>query len=603
VSHFAGAVLKHLDQVFNQATALGLTEGKLLEQYVSARDEAAFGALVARHGPMVLGVCRRILRDEHDVEDAFQATFLVLARRAAAIRRRELVGHWLHGVARRVALRSRAQRARRQVHETAALQTAANGAATGPGCEGQPELHAILDDELARLPASLRSPVVLCYLEGLTHDEAAGRLRWPVGTLRSRMARARDLLRRRLARRGVTADGAAITAALARQSVPPELIDATARASFGFANAQGSAAGVASTAATALARGVLQSMTISKLGILAVTGLAAILIAGGAQTLARQQAGKRTTARGAAGTATKPAAGSTNLVDRTDALLRAVDRIDDVLDDLDRRNHHLQDELRALRKEIAALRDGEPAKLKTPGAAGSKPASAAPADPSVPRNVTIDRNINPPSEVSRVVPPPGAADRTTASAAPTGSVPRQFEIGRFILVISPQGNRLALYDPDTERTSTLSLPVEGPAGQVVTPIWAGGVIALQIKGEKISLLAAFDVDHRRWLTHELREPVNEATPLVAMNMAAYELGQYVYAFSAVASRWDTLEIPRDSKAHLGLVAESASFTVRTSGHIFVFSQSSGKWRDIDFNAILDASPSDDSKNAENPGSP
>ena len=281
MSHYAAAVLKQLDRVFNHGTALGLSEGKLLERYVAARDEVAFAALVARHGPMVLGVCRRILRDDHDVEDAFQATFLVLVRRAAAIRRRELIGQWLHGVAHRVAVRARAQSARRHVHETTGLPAAETSAGIMPVRDPQPELRAILDDELARLPASLRSPVVLCYLEGLTHDEAAQRLRWPVGTVRSRMARARALLRRRLARRGVMTDGAAVGAALARQPIAIELIDSTVNASLAFIGPQTAAAGVASTTAAALAEGVLQTMMISKLKIAGAAALATVLAVGG----------------------------------------------------------------------------------------------------------------------------------------------------------------------------------------------------------------------------------------------------------------------------------------------------------------------------------
>ena len=249
VTRYPGAVLKQLNRVFNQGTVSGLTEGKLLERFVAEGDEAAFGALVARHGPMVLGVCRRILRDEHDVEDAFQATFLVLVRRAGAIRDGDLIGHWLHGVAHRVAVRARAQAARRNVHETTGLGIADLGAGIPAAIDDQRDLRAILDEELARLPGSLRSPVVLCYLEGLTHDEAAKQLHWPVGTVRSRMARARDLLRRRLVRRGFTTDGAALTVALARQPVPVTLIDSTVRASLAFATKQATTAGLASATA------------------------------------------------------------------------------------------------------------------------------------------------------------------------------------------------------------------------------------------------------------------------------------------------------------------------------------------------------------------
>src|SRR5262249_32981962 len=153
--------------------------------------EAAFAALVARHGPMVLGVCRRVLRDERDVEDAFQATFLVLVRRAGAIRDGDRVGRWLHGVAHRVAMRARAHSARRFVHEQPVADPIERGAGV-PASEDaeRRELALIVDEEVMRLPSTLQAPVVLCYLEGMSHDEAARRLRWPVGTVRSRMARA-----------------------------------------------------------------------------------------------------------------------------------------------------------------------------------------------------------------------------------------------------------------------------------------------------------------------------------------------------------------------------------------------------------------------------
>ena len=193
MSHLTGTVLKELGRAFNQGTISGLSEGNLLERFVSHRDEAAFSALVARHGPMVLGVCRRLLRDESDVDDAFQATFLVLVRRAGAIRRRELVGHWLFGVAHRVAVRARAVAARRHLHEPTGLEIEEMDSQAKCHADEAFELRMIVGEELARLPETLRSPVVLCYLEGLTHDEAARKLHWPVGTVRSRMARARGL--------------------------------------------------------------------------------------------------------------------------------------------------------------------------------------------------------------------------------------------------------------------------------------------------------------------------------------------------------------------------------------------------------------------------
>ena len=288
MNSYAGAVLDQLDRLFNRGTVAGLSEGRCLDRYVADGDEAAFAALVARHGPMVLGVCRRVLRDERDAEDAFQATFLVLVRRAGAIRDGDLVGRWLHGVAHRVAVRARAHSARRFVHEQSVDEPIEADAEDPASAEAERrELATIVDEEVTRLPSTLRAPVVLCYLEGMSHDEAARRLRWPVGTVRSRMARARDVLRHRLARRGVTADGAAIVTALARPPVPPEWLDATVRGSLNFAiHPTTAAATLASARSVAIARRVLQTMVIAKFSYIGAAGLGVVLALGGVQTLA-----------------------------------------------------------------------------------------------------------------------------------------------------------------------------------------------------------------------------------------------------------------------------------------------------------------------------
>src|SRR5262249_48128930 len=152
-------------------------------------------ALVRRHGPLVLGVCRRVLRDRHAAEDAFQATFLILLRRARSLDRRGSVASWLYTVAYHVALRARADAARRPPPARPVPQ---------PPEAGWADLQPVLDEELGRLPDSYRAVVVLCYLEGKTNVEAARLLGWPVGTVKGRLARARDLLRARLTRRGIT---------------------------------------------------------------------------------------------------------------------------------------------------------------------------------------------------------------------------------------------------------------------------------------------------------------------------------------------------------------------------------------------------------------
>ena len=185
----------------------GLSDGQLLGQFVARRDDGAFQTLVRRHGPMVLAVCRRILRHVQDAEDAFQATFLVLARKAAAVADREAVAGWLHGVAYRAALGARATALRRKAKER---QVEAMPQPVAPPENDQRELLELLDRELARLPEKYRLPVVLCELEGRSRKEAARQLGLPEGTLSSRLATARKTLAVRLSRGGAAVSAAAV---------------------------------------------------------------------------------------------------------------------------------------------------------------------------------------------------------------------------------------------------------------------------------------------------------------------------------------------------------------------------------------------------------
>ncbi|WP_143206366.1 RNA polymerase sigma factor [Singulisphaera sp. GP187] len=199
------SVLKDLRTLFDQGVFANLTDGELLERFVSRSGELsenAFRVLVERHGPMVLRVCRNILKDPHDVEDAFQATFMILIRKAGSIRKRGSCASWLHGVARRAAAGIRTAVARRREHERkCALNAAALLISQTP--EFPDELPGLIDEELGRLQDHHRSPLVICYLEGHTCEEAACQLGWPVGTVKSRLARGRERLRRQLIRRGV----------------------------------------------------------------------------------------------------------------------------------------------------------------------------------------------------------------------------------------------------------------------------------------------------------------------------------------------------------------------------------------------------------------
>ncbi len=266
-----------LGRVFRGETVSGLSEWQLLERYLEARDESAFEALVSRHGPMVLGVCRRMLRDSADVNDAFQATFLVLVRRAKQLGPRDAIGPWLYGVASRVALRARAKSARHRQFGPVAPELPAVEKADA---RVDPELGELLDQELSRLPSKYRSPLVLCYLEGRTHEEAARELKWPVGTVKGRLSRARDLLRSRLIRRGMGPAAGALASLLASEAkaaIERPLLERTVRSSLKVAGGQ-SVGQVVSSSITSLAEGMLTTMILDQfkwttLGIL-VAGLA-----------------------------------------------------------------------------------------------------------------------------------------------------------------------------------------------------------------------------------------------------------------------------------------------------------------------------------------
>jgi RNA polymerase sigma factor (sigma-70 family) len=255
-----------------------MRDGELLAAFVASRDPTAFEALVRRHGPMVLGVCRRILRHPHDAEDAFQAAFLVLARRAASVLPREAVGNWLYGVACRTALEARRMIARRRAKE---LQAGAVPRSTAIPESCSPDLLELLDDELNRLPDKLRLPVVLCDLEGRTRREVARQLDIPDGTLSNRLAAGRRALARRLSDRGVTLSSGALTAALAQataaSAVSPPLVTATVRAALAAGPA---AAGAASALVSALTEGVLKTMFLAKLKTAAMVVLAIGLVTG-----------------------------------------------------------------------------------------------------------------------------------------------------------------------------------------------------------------------------------------------------------------------------------------------------------------------------------
>jgi RNA polymerase sigma factor (sigma-70 family) len=287
-----------------------LSDAELLARFIRREDaaasEAAFSTLVSRHGPMVLGTCRRMLGDDHAAADAFQAVFLLLARRAPAVRVDDSLGRWLYGVSIRVARRARivARAERLRFRALDGLDPADESASVDP--RWPDDLRTVIDEEIARLPGRYRSAVVLCYLEGLTQEQAARRLRCPVGTVQSRLHRARQRLRPALVRRGLAPaawGAAALAATTAQAEVPPVLAAAAARFAGG-ASAEGVALAVVAllTQSTARSLSMIQGLRVGMMLVaLGLTATGAATLSGGGGDQATQPATPR-------GPATKPIA-------------------------------------------------------------------------------------------------------------------------------------------------------------------------------------------------------------------------------------------------------------------------------------------------------
>ncbi len=291
-----GEVWRHALILFRDGVLGDMGDEQLVEQFVNGQGDAgegAFEVLMERHGPMVFRVCRTILRDRYDAEDAFQATFLVLARQARSIRRPASLASWLHGVARRVACQVRSAEFRRRRHEQ-------RKAGLADPCVIEPrldDLAEVVHAEIDSLPERYRPAVVLCDIEGLTEGQAARQLGRPVGTIRSQLSRGRQHLRRRLIHRGLAPAVAlfALTrAALAEEGiVSSALVSATVKCARKFVVAQTTAAGVGS-AAGALAEGFLRRMMMVRIQLTAIVALGAIAIATAGAFALEREGGKST---------------------------------------------------------------------------------------------------------------------------------------------------------------------------------------------------------------------------------------------------------------------------------------------------------------------
>ncbi len=640
----SGEVVRQIGRLWEGGPVAALGEDRLLERFAAEGDGPAFEALVARHGPMVLGTCRRMLGDGPDSEDAFQATFLVLARKAGTIRDADRLGPWLHGVARRVARRSRAQAARRRSFEGPGGETQAIAGTDGSVTPEAAELRAALDEELGRLPEKYRAPLVLCYLEGLTHDEAAARLRWPVGTVRSRLAGGRDRLRGRLARRGLSPSAA--PAALPVLHLPTPLLTTTVRLA--------TMAGTPSAPVASLAKGAMLAMMIPKLKLIAALGLLGGLATGGAGAMSYQAGGgpaeapsppapppedakqigaiqqerARLTAEVDAITARmqllqleslesgyqlehlgKQLANKKALRDQWEARWRASVSgsrpaapagSPDPLEAANERIKQLEAELAGLRAKTRTVRQSvvETSEAGSP----SSPPEALPAPPVPP---APPAEPGPPTAVAPVpptppAPPPPAAPRASqgfgrpgmsggGSGMATSNLRETSNVMNLVgtpnvLVIAPNMERIMILNTETGARDTYRVP---QGATQVTPTFAATGGGLMMKGPEIRQVVAFDAREGRWYPQDLREPVKDvAYPAVSNEAVLYRLGKFLYVFSIEAKKWSTLELKGEGAENRSFPGGFAGFgsgkmILPDGDQIHIYNAKNGEWTHID----------------------
>ncbi len=627
VGQRSGSVLGGIQRLFGRGSVSGLSEGQLLARFVGDRDEVAFEAIVSRHGPMVLGICRRLLDDPHDVEDAFQATFLVLVRRAGSLRDRDLLANWLYGVALRIATRCRRDRTRRRVRERSDGETEL--ASDADSAAGLGELRTVMDVEVARLPDRFRAPIVLCYFEGLTHDQAAERLGCPVGTVRSRMAKARELLRTRLVRRGFGPASAIPTAPIAGFSpaVPPALlIRTTAAAGAAAGRSLSLLAGGASASASAvsLARGVLRAMTFTK-WMTIVAALVVLGAAGGGVSVVARQDGTRA-ARGKAEVPKAEAAGrpalkaidelqswikqyESQLEERKTEVIRLTTENDRQMTAIANDKAEI-DRLQIRILELEARLKPDAARPASPSPAPIPPTAARPDDAKKDqpedKASARDRIVRGPQALvaisgtkDRVViyapdgtmvgrsriyrPPPGMTDLSVSFHAENVTIVANGEGVVHLANYNLKTDQWALQDirGGTEGRVDV-LGNDGPQGQM-------SLLPCVFRGSGFTQLAILDFERSSWTVQNLLEPSDEPLmPSVQEKLAMYVVGRHVYAYSSDAGRWGTLELEErllparavHRSDHSPVWTQEGMFAVSQHGHLHIFNAKLGRWQSI-----------------------
>jgi RNA polymerase sigma factor (sigma-70 family) len=509
----ANPVGQQIKTLWSSGTLTGLRDDQLLARFSGAKDalaESAFRELMHRHGPMVMGVCRQILRRPHDADDAFQATFLVLVRKSGSIRVGDSLAPWLYSVAFRTAHRARAISYRYRQLPDENLEVPAEGSTTDP-C--QFDLRPLLHEELNRLPDKYREPIVLCHLEGKSHEEAARLLHWPVGTVSGRLSRGRELLRSRLKRRGIEVSPAVLVANWIAETplgIAPSLAQTTA------GGAIGPSAHAISASVQSLARGVQKSMLLSKLSLTAVV----VVLVGGMVT-------------GAAVWGIQPSQATTPPIQA------------------EKPNALPQD---AQFKEAISPKDAvRPQPVPTTGAA----------------NVLLQpgRNKNSPNiDIRR-----GFPGVRTSSMVLVESPDRTAWQALSLVKDFPHAGNLDKVQPGWMRVDlslgTTAEPIRGGSGDLA---------ALAIKGKTIDQIAVFSAEFGIWIKQRLLRPVEgEISPYIFGGFVLYQAGNDFYALTAQRPRFGILHLEGAEQTTVSI--GTADIEVMQGNRLYVFSPKTCLW--------------------------
>jgi RNA polymerase sigma factor (sigma-70 family) len=525
-----GSVERQLGVLWASGSLTGLSDAQLLCRFTDSQGttaDSAFSELVDRHGPMVRGVCRQILRHPHDADDAFQATFLILVRKARSIRVRESLAPWLYSVAYRTAQRARASASRyRQegVDEVEALGVA-------PEDSYQFDLRPLLHEELDRLPDKYRAPIVLCHLEGKTHEQAAQLLQWPIGTVSGRLSRGRELLKSRLERRGLAVPSAVFstTSLSLTESVPTSLVESTLMAATRFAAAQS-----VSTSVLDLTQGVLRVMLFNKLKAISLAVVLVGAVTGGAGVWARWIPGA------------------------------------------------VQEPVQPAEREPSPAPDQPATRANGPN----------PVDP-FQQNLSATGVPNPGSNGLPVQPvgPLGGTNNGFAGAsygtirglpgknspALRGRSAQNYSMVKssgIVVVESPDRGVMQAMSLATDHTTWRKLTI--PSGVTATPIVANDVMALHLKGKSIDHVAAFSSYTGEWSAQHLLKPAEEQmVPVIGPGSALYQSGNDFYAFGASKGTWGVLHLEGDEKAEAAI--SPTDISVYQGNRLYIFGLKQGEW--------------------------